>query len=268
MKKLLLLLVLFISIGIQVYAQNVAINNTAALPDPNAMLDINAPTKGILIPRINYNNRPTTNLQTGLLVYIVANGPLGNNAFYFYDGVKWQKERGSDDVQTLSLTSDTLTVSNGNSVIVGNVLNLIGYYKCPPGNYVQIARDSLNCGSCGNICAFPNSISNCQNSQCILNCNSGYANCDGIQSNGCEVNLNTSVINCGICGHVCSSAANATTACVGGTCAIGSCNAGWANCDNNAANGCEINITNDSRNCGNCGSVCPSGRSCVGGVCK
>ena len=35
------------------YAQNVAINNDASLPDNSAILDIKSGTKGLLIPRMN-----------------------------------------------------------------------------------------------------------------------------------------------------------------------------------------------------------------------
>ena len=67
----------------------VAINNDGSLPDGNVMLDIKSTNKGILIPRIDFNDRPTSNLLSGILIYVIANGPQGNNAFYYYDGTTW-----------------------------------------------------------------------------------------------------------------------------------------------------------------------------------
>ena len=58
-------------------------------PDTNSSaLDISAANKGILIPRIDYNNKPA-NPAAGLLIYVISNGPFGNNSFYYFDGTGW-----------------------------------------------------------------------------------------------------------------------------------------------------------------------------------
>ncbi len=71
------------------YSQGVAINTDGALPNSNSILDVVSSNKGILIPRIDYNNRPTTGLTSGLLIYVTTNGPSGNNTFYYYNGSDW-----------------------------------------------------------------------------------------------------------------------------------------------------------------------------------
>jgi len=124
-----------------------------------------------------------------------------------------------------------------------------------------------NCGSCGHSCSFANATAACSNSSCTIgSCNAGFANCDMVAANGCEINTNTSPMNCGGCGMVCNTA-NATPGCSNGTCTVASCNAGFANCDMVAANGCEVNTTNDANHCGACGHACGAGHSCVNSIC-
>ncbi len=64
------------------------VNNTH---DPNTIFEVHSSNKGILFPRIDFNNRPTTNLTSGLLIYVILNGPQGNNCFYYWNGTSWVK---------------------------------------------------------------------------------------------------------------------------------------------------------------------------------
>jgi hypothetical protein len=49
-----------------------------------------------------------------------------------------------------------------------------------------------NCGGCGEICSLVHAYESCSTGICRLtSCLSGYANCDGSDSSGCEVRLNT-----------------------------------------------------------------------------
>jgi hypothetical protein len=68
----------------------VAINSDGSTPDASAGLDVDFTNKGILIPRIDYNNRPNP-AATGLMIYVTANGPKGDSAYYYYDGKNWEK---------------------------------------------------------------------------------------------------------------------------------------------------------------------------------
>ena len=136
------------------------------------------------------------------------------------------------------------------------------------GVCLDFSSNVANCGACGTVCSFANSIPACQNSNCVISsCTAGWGNCDGNSTNGCETNTSTSVTNCGSCRTVCNKT-NGTPFCTGGVCNI-ACNTGWANCDGTLANGCEINL-NSTANCGYCGNDCSSTNgapSCTNGVC-
>ncbi len=78
-------------------------------------------------------------------------------------------------------------------------------------------------------------------------------------------------MNCGACGHACGAAANANVTCSAGACRL-ACSAGFADCDGNATNGCEVNLATDSMHCGSCATTCQgatnAGPACASGVCR
>ncbi|MDB4930635.1 MAG: uncharacterized protein JWM10_3119 [Myxococcaceae bacterium] len=118
------------------------------------------------------------------------------------------------------------------------------------------ASDTGHCGACGHACAFANAAPQCTDGACgFAVCDMGYADCDGQQANGCEIALGTDATNCGGCGTACSYA-HATGVCGASACALGACDAGWANCDGNAANGCEASLSSDLAHCGTCATAC------------
>jgi hypothetical protein len=96
-------------------------------------------------------------------------------------------------------------------------------------------------------------------------CNTGFANCNAIYNDGCEVNVTNDASNCGTCGTKCV-AVDGVAACISSKCTVISCNAGYADCDGVYSNGCEANLDTDS-NCGGCGMVCKNATSCSGGTC-
>jgi hypothetical protein len=164
-------------------------------------------------------------------------------------------------------------VPNGTSTCVNGMCTMPvctpGYADCD-GNAANGCETNLNtvnnCGTCGKVCSSANGTPSCTSGTCSIACNAGWANCDGNVTNGCEVNTQSSTSNCGACGKVCTGA-NGTPTCALGACGI-TCTSGWGNCDGQLSNGCEINLTNNSANCGGCGVVCPSGASCVNSVCQ
>src|SRR5207237_3000352 len=105
----------------------------------------------------------------------------------------------------------------------------------------------------------PHAAGDCSSGACVVanTCNSGFGDCDHLRANGCEDDLNSDARNCGSCGNFCFSGncfqgsccsincnlPNANTSCNGGFCSITSCKPGFADCDGNVFNGCEVNLT-------------------------
>jgi hypothetical protein len=127
------------------------------------MLDVTATNKGILIPRIDYANRPVTNVTSGMLIFVTANGPDGNNGYYYYNGSAWLRFYHIKESQTLGLSNNILSINPGNSVDVGNIFPVQGYLKCGL-NYINPLTDNNNCGSCGHVCAVAQV---CTNGTCL-----------------------------------------------------------------------------------------------------
>jgi hypothetical protein len=68
------------------FAQNIGINADGSTPDPNAMLDIKATNKGLLIPRTSTSSRLAIPDTKGLLVYDTT-----SSSFWYNDGTAWQQ---------------------------------------------------------------------------------------------------------------------------------------------------------------------------------
>lgn len=106
-------------------------------------------------------------------------------------------------------------------------------------------------------------------------CGSDTKACD----NACR-SVNDPAYGCGLGGCSPCFVSNGVANCSArlGTCAIASCNPGFADCVNGYADGCETNIAGDMNNCGQCGMVCsqsvPNGKPgcaasrCVVGSCN
>ncbi|MDI1452197.1 hypothetical protein QHF85_49610, partial [Polyangium sp. 6x1] len=144
-----------------------------------------------------------------------------------------------------------------------------------PGNGCEtdLQTTLAHCGACNAACDLANAAESCVSGACTLGaCNSGFGNCDGVASTGCETNVQTSLAHCGGCNAACD-LANAAESCVSGTCTLGVCAVGFGNCDGTSSTGCETNLTNDAGNCGgcnnNCGMLIPNAQStCSSGMCQ
>ncbi len=136
---------------------------------------------------------------------------------------------------------------------------------------IDLLADDKNCGACAQAC--PQGLS-CVAGKCTLKCTAPETPCDTADDAGVDaglacVNPQTDDNNCGSCGTVCDAAIDhGQPGCVAGACGVGSCDQGWDDCNKQATDGCEADLTSDESNCGTCGTVCPSQTPvCVQGKC-
>ncbi len=123
--------------------------------------------------------------------------------------------------------------------------------------------------ACATPCANSHGTADCSTGQCQISCAIGYADCDGNPSNGCEIATASDLMSCGGCDLECTTSSG-TTGCSDGIC-MPSCVPGMSgDCDNNALNGCESDLSTSSQSCGSCGTTCTNAHgatSCVAGTC-
>jgi hypothetical protein len=126
-----------------------------------------------------------------------------------------------------------------------------GWYDCnllpEDGCETDLVADNQNCGECGNACE---DGQYCMGGKCVQECPDGFVDCGG----GCIDVNGDNIHHCGDCFQECL-VANGTPACDLGTCVIESCEAGFADCVNGYADGCETVLGTD-QNCSDCDDIC------------
>lgn len=145
---------------------------------------------------------------------------------------------------------------------------------CPTGDIecsgTCVPSDVNNCGTCGNSCTNLPHVSgatSCTASgQCSFPssaCATGWADCDGNPSNGCETDI-TQPATCGSCSNACGSSA---PLCSGGSCVTG-CSGSESLCS-----GTCVDTTSNPSDCDGCGKTCTdsvanSQATCVNSACS
>ena len=128
-----------------------------------------------------------------------------------------------------------------------------GETLCDNGNCYNLSNDSLHCGDCRMQC--PTGVS-CTNGQCGLNCTGGSQRC----GSKCHFVMSDN----SACGSMCMQCSGGKL-CVNGTCT----------CPQSLPKECSsvcVNLANDPRNCGGCGTACMGSDSvlklCIKGTCS
>jgi Cys-rich repeat protein len=136
------------------------------------------------------------------------------------------------------------------------------------GCEANLHADAANCGSCGRACSLANAYTGCSDGCYLAACKFGFDDCNNNEGDGCETAVSSDPKNCGGCGAACKPFAHASTICGAGQCMLGACQQGWFDCDGDPKNGCEANLSFDSKNCGACGKVCDQQNpACAQGQC-
>lgn len=130
------------------------------------------------------------------------------------------------------------------------------------GECVRLATDPAHCGGCGMFCA-PGQV--CSQGQCASVCQSPLIACNG--GTTCA-DPRFDPDHCGGCAQPCPAVAHASRLCLGGQCTRTECDPGFADCNGNPADGCEVTLATDLANCGFCGHNCGLGGTCGGGLCQ
>jgi len=143
---------------------------------------------------------------------------------------------------------------------------------CCGGGCVDAQTSAMHCGACGTLCATVNGVPACAAGRCTVGrCNEPFGDCDNDPANGCETNVQNTAAHCGACGMACATPSNGVAACSAGRCVVGQCTQGFADCDGDAANGCETNLNTTLSDCGRCGNACNvegGAAVCSAGVCQ
>ncbi len=89
-------------------------------------------------------------------------------------------------------------------------------------------------------------------------CKSGRVLCDDLCVSRDDPRFGCGATDCKTC-----SLEHATAACDGGACAVGTCSSGFADCNELADDGCEVDTRTDPKHCGGCGVACEASEVCT-----
>ena len=137
------------------------------------------------------------------------------------------------------------------------------------GCEVNTQSNRFRCGGClpeeggsGEDCSLKEGSENvtataCNAGSCqIVGCSGGFGDCDGVFSNGCNVNLDTNVEYCGSCNTDCTDKVGddgvTAVGCQAGACHVDDCAGALIDCDGSFSNGCEVDPDSNATHCGGC----------------
>jgi hypothetical protein len=117
-------------------------------------------------------------------------------------------------------------------------------------------------------CTLVNATSTCDSAgECaIASCIGDFEDCNTVAEDGCEVDILHDPLRCGDCDAAPCELANARESCSAGLCSVLTCDAGWDDCNELAADGCEADLA-AADHCGDCETVCTGAQACEAGVC-
>ena len=220
----------------------------------------------------------------------------GCHADYCYTGRVDETGKPIDFNYRLCKSVDTNGVDNKkNSSRFCNGCNVVPYRddlgendatSCPPSMYCtgESGLYRCDCKPGTTLCKIPVEGSSDLQSACIpsnhlkecsvedgkarLICEDGWDDCNGDPTDGCEMNLKTSVEHCGVCETNCL---ETTKGAFGQTCNEGKCDyalclSGYGDCNDDRTDGCEVDVLSNKEHCGACSKKC-EGEYCNNSIC-
>lgn len=165
------------------------------------------------------------------------------------------------DTDYLTAGKDGLVCAENQKVCPSAEEDGAGLFECTGLTNPQTGCARDKCSPC----QLPGAVARCTASGAcgVAVCSEKNLDCDGDESNGCEIDTATDMQNCGACGRVCAQP-NAVTSCVRGVCEFVICAAPYEDCDDDPRNGCETNAELEPEKCGRCADDCIE---CEDGVC-
>jgi hypothetical protein len=136
------------------------------------------------------------------------------------------------------------------------------------GCETELTDDPSHCGACDGVCGNEHGATTCVAGKCAPVCATGFLDCNGDLNDGCETEVSQSLTDCGACGAVCA-LQHAGELCDAGVCKVTTCEPGFDDCDGDAKNGCEADLTRPVT-CGTCTNKCSDNGgkpSCTDGKC-
>ncbi len=139
----------------------------------------------------------------------------------------------ADGCEVRLFTNENCTAC-GNACAPGKLCAEVGgRYKCVCDDGMTFCGDSCrrlqddpeNCGGCRRRCPgleAAHFAPTCTNGSCGGKCEDGFADCDDLMANGCEVDTRVDNRHCGACGNACAP----TQVCFQGKCQMTPCDAG------------------------------------------
>src|SRR5664279_2515256 len=101
-------------------------------------------------------------------------------------------------IASRAMVNATASCTNGSCTIATCQPNMADCNnKASDGCETNLQTSATYCGSCNNACNTNHGTATCAAGQCGITCAPGFSNCDGLVSNGCEVDLSRSEDNCG-----------------------------------------------------------------------
>jgi len=111
-----------------------------------------------------------------------------------------------------------------------------------PDDGFDLTSNAAHCGMCNRACMLAQATPKCEASTCKVDvCDTGFGNCDRIDSNGCEVDTKTDPMNCGACNTPCNFP-GAMGTCTNGVCGF-TCRPGFIDLNGLPGDGCEYACT-------------------------